>query len=188
MTLIDRLCRLAQLWATAQGRELSTLGTLVAKDGKFFNRLGEGKTCTVALFERFLLFFREPGNWPEESIPADAAALLDEVEMIAVGSEPSIGREMQISAHDLMAPISADSALPSATKTSEIICSAGEAGPDPFPVPAAGASPHPPLTGVQVPHAPPSPPISPTCSETSAPPPPPAASRGCSTAGEAEAA
>ena len=104
MTLIDRLVKLAQLWAAAQERELSTLGTLVAKDGKFFGRLAEGKTCTVALFERFLLFFREPENWPEGILPADAAALLDEVEFIAVGGVPLTGREIQISAHDLMTP------------------------------------------------------------------------------------
>ena len=103
MTLIDRLCRLAELWAAAQGRELSTLGTLVAKDGKFFARLGEGKTCTVALFERFLTFFREPANWPEDAIPADAAAVLDEVEMIAVGGTAPGRRSEQVRAHDLMA-------------------------------------------------------------------------------------
>jgi hypothetical protein len=83
MTLIDRLRRIAQLWADAQGKELSTLGTMVAKDGKFFGRLADGKTCTVAIFERFLIFFRDPASWPAGEIPADAAAELGEIEMLA---------------------------------------------------------------------------------------------------------
>ena len=90
MTLIDRLRRLAQLWADAQGKELSTLGTMVAKDGKFFGRLADGKTCTVAIFERFLIFFRDPASWPAGEIPDDAAAALGEIEMLAtMGGAPN---------------------------------------------------------------------------------------------------
>jgi hypothetical protein len=104
MTLIDRLLQLSRLWCAAQDRSASRLATIVANDGKLLGRLEEGKTCTIETFEKFLIFFRESGNWPEGSIPADAAALLDEVEMIAAGGEASVGKELQISAHDLMAP------------------------------------------------------------------------------------
>lgn len=98
MTLLERLQRLGRLWADSQGRELSTLGTLVAKDGKFFARLEAGKSCTVATFERFLAFFREAGNWPEEEIPHAAAELLDDVAAIAAGPEPIVGKEDEAAA------------------------------------------------------------------------------------------
>lgn len=101
MTLIERLVKLADLWAAAQGRSVSRLSTIVANDGKAIDRLRDGsKTCTVAMFERFLAFFREPGNWPEGGIPAEAAAILDEVEAIATAG--AADGEIQISSHDLM--------------------------------------------------------------------------------------
>ena len=95
MTLIDRLQRLAQLWATAQGKELSTLGTLVAKDGKFFARLEEGKTCTVATLERFLVFFRDRTNWPDSAIPDPGAELLADIQSVATASEVALGSAQQ---------------------------------------------------------------------------------------------
>jgi hypothetical protein len=128
MTLIDRLQMLARIWAQAQNRSLSRLATIVAKDGKFFVRLEKGKTCTVAIFERFLDFFREPGNWPEECIPADAAALLDEVEMIATGHEPHVGKEMQISGLELMLSPSA------AAETDPLPNEEADSHPRPFPL------------------------------------------------------
>lgn len=90
MTLIDRLRRLAELWGSAQGKELSTLGTQVAKDGKFFGRLADGKGCTIALFERFLAFFRDPANWPDAAIPGEAAEQLDEIANIAVATPDAL--------------------------------------------------------------------------------------------------
>ncbi|HWT12268.1 MAG TPA: hypothetical protein VN231_05915 [Allosphingosinicella sp.] len=171
MTLIDRLRALGLLWAAAHGRELSTLGTLVAKDGKFFACLADGKTCTVTIFERFLAFFREPGNWPEESIPADAAMLLDEVEMIAAGPDPAVGREMQIDAHQLMAPARLEWPLASSGK------GGGSSGPDRTSLRTEADSRRP--FGAPAPV-----PSSPTCTPTSAPPPPPADSPA-SSVGEA---
>jgi hypothetical protein len=91
MTLTDLLQRLARLWAEAHAKELSTLGTLVAKDGKFFARLEAGKTCTIDTFERFLRFFREPGNWPAAVIPHEAADLLDDIEVIATEPNGAVG-------------------------------------------------------------------------------------------------
>lgn len=97
MTLIERLQKLAALWAAAQQRSLSRLATIVVNDGKLFDRLQGGASCTVATYERFLRFFREAGNWPEDTIPADAADLLDEIEIIATGPEPSTGKPREIS-------------------------------------------------------------------------------------------
>lgn len=98
MTLTDILQRLAVLWAGATARSLPRLGTIVANDGKFFERLAAGSRISVATWESFIRFFREPANWPEGTIPADAALLLDEIETIAVGAEPSVGKEDAASA------------------------------------------------------------------------------------------
>ena len=98
MTLMDCLVRLGTIWAKAHDKELSTLGTIVAKDGKFFGRIEAGKGCNIATWEKFIGFFREAGNWPECMIPADAAEVLDEIQMIATGPEPFVGREVQLEA------------------------------------------------------------------------------------------
>jgi hypothetical protein len=76
LTLKESLIALANAWCAAHGRQLSSLGTLVVKDAKFFDRLLSGGGLTVATFERFIGFFREPASWPSDAVPDDAAAIL----------------------------------------------------------------------------------------------------------------
>jgi hypothetical protein len=77
--LIDRLLTLADLWTVSRGLSLSRLGTLVLRDGSFFDRVAGGASCTIATFEKFLAHFRNPQNWAEGFIPDDARALLDDL-------------------------------------------------------------------------------------------------------------
>lgn len=85
MTLIERLMRLGALWAEACNRSTARLATIVANDGKLFERLEAGKTCTVDTLERFLAFLGTPSNWPAATgIPAEAASLLASVKLDAV--------------------------------------------------------------------------------------------------------
>ena len=76
MTLIDYLTRLARLWSEATGTSQARLATRVANDGKLFQRIAGGAAVTTPTFERFLLFFRDPGNWPDGRIPAQAEKTL----------------------------------------------------------------------------------------------------------------
>lgn len=79
MQLIDRLVSLAELWIASRGLSLSRLGFLVVRDGSFFERLAGGRSCTIATFEKFLAYFRDPAHWPDAVIPADALSLLDDL-------------------------------------------------------------------------------------------------------------
>lgn len=91
MTLLERLLHLSEVWAASQNRSESTLGSRVAKDGKFFDRVRAGSGCNVATAERFFTFFRQPGNWPDETIPDRVSDLLDGVDVgVAVDHERSI--------------------------------------------------------------------------------------------------
>ena len=58
------------------GRSLSRVATIVVNSGTFFSRLRDGKTFSVANLEKFAGWFREPGNWPDSSIPHAAATAL----------------------------------------------------------------------------------------------------------------
>lgn len=75
MPFIDRLITLAQMWAKANDRSTSRLATIVANDGKFFERLSSGGTCTVTVLEKFIAFFSDASNWPA-GIPEDTQLLL----------------------------------------------------------------------------------------------------------------
>ncbi|WP_347269871.1 hypothetical protein [Rhizorhabdus histidinilytica] len=77
MTLKESLIALANVWCTAHGRQLSSLGTLVVKDSKFFARLADRGGLTVATFERFIGHFRDAANWPGQTIPDEASAILN---------------------------------------------------------------------------------------------------------------
>lgn len=81
--MIDQLLHLADIWSAANGRSVATLATQVAKDGDTFNRLKRGGRLTTDLFERFLAFFRDGGNWAGGVIPDAAVDLLDNFENIA---------------------------------------------------------------------------------------------------------
>jgi hypothetical protein len=116
MTLIERLLELSRLWCEAHGRSLSRLATIVANDGKVLSRLEDGRTCTVAMVERFLNFFRDPASWPEGAIPADVAARLDELAQIATASGEGKGADDLIT--DGNTP---DGIVPSSDNGAEII-------------------------------------------------------------------
>lgn len=56
---------------------------MVANDGKFFDRLAAGTMPRIGTIEKFLAFFRDGANWPDNVIPLQAAELLDRLENIA---------------------------------------------------------------------------------------------------------
>lgn len=61
------------------GKSLSRVATIVVSSGAFFNRLRDGKTFSVTNLEKFASWFRVPANWPDRSIPHDAAAALTSI-------------------------------------------------------------------------------------------------------------
>lgn len=91
MRLVDHLQELARLWGEASGRSLSRLATRVVNDGDFFRRLDRGGGFKDATFEKFLGFFRDGANWPDNVIPLAAVELLDRLENIAVEGEAATG-------------------------------------------------------------------------------------------------
>jgi hypothetical protein len=93
VTLLERLLHLSEVWAVSQNRSESTLGSRVAKDGKFFDRVRAGSGCNVATAERFFTFFRQPGNWPDNAIPDRVGDLLDGIDVgVVVDHERSDNR------------------------------------------------------------------------------------------------
>ncbi len=77
MTLIEKMLRVAELWAAAQGHSsTSRLSNIVANDGRVLAKLGEGGGATIATIDKFVVYLSEPGNWPEGALPTEAAALL----------------------------------------------------------------------------------------------------------------
>lgn len=65
------------------GRSLSRVATIVLSSGTFFDRVRQGKTFTVANLEKMAAWLRDPANWPDDSIPHDAALAL-----ISIGRPP----------------------------------------------------------------------------------------------------
>ena len=59
----EHVSEIARLYADARGITLSTLGTYVAADGKFFRRLSEGRV-TIRRAEQILQ--RLSNIWPDE--------------------------------------------------------------------------------------------------------------------------
>lgn len=96
--MIDQLMRLASIWAETNDRSLARLATLVANDGSLFTRLDAGGRLTTETFEKFLLFFRDGANWPDERVPQEAADLLDNFENIAVETAASTGKAAEVTA------------------------------------------------------------------------------------------
>lgn len=93
MRLIDQLQAMANIWAETNERSLSRLATIVVNDGHFFERIGRKRDCNTQTFEKFLIFFRVPGNWPDDSIPHAAAGLLDNFANIAMEAAASEGMD-----------------------------------------------------------------------------------------------
>ena len=61
------------------GKSLSRVATIVVSSGAFFNRLRDGKTFSVTNLEKFASWFRVPANWPDRTIPHDAATALTSI-------------------------------------------------------------------------------------------------------------
>lgn len=61
------------------GKSLARVATIVANRGSFFDAIEGGATCTVRNFEQFALYFADPANWPNQTVPADAAKALASV-------------------------------------------------------------------------------------------------------------
>ncbi|WP_054731609.1 hypothetical protein [Sphingopyxis macrogoltabida] len=58
------------------GKSLARVSTIVLNQGRFFQRLRDGKTCTLDSFEAVLEWFSSPANWPGGTIPPAAADML----------------------------------------------------------------------------------------------------------------
>lgn len=76
MTLIERLVQAAELWARENQRSLARLATIVVNDGKLFDRIAGGGSCTVATYERLMDHLRDPTSW-SGPIPCEALQLLN---------------------------------------------------------------------------------------------------------------
>lgn len=88
MTLIQKILKVSALWAAAKGHSTtSRLATLVANDGKALTRLEVRGNATLSTVDKFRRFLAEPANWPERIVPAEAAALLDDIGHISTAPE-----------------------------------------------------------------------------------------------------
>lgn len=58
------IINLATLYALHTGRRLSTLGAYVVNDGKFFDRLAAGGSCTMKTAEKVVRYF--DSRWPDD--------------------------------------------------------------------------------------------------------------------------
>ncbi len=96
--MIEQLVQLAAIWSRANDRSLSRLATIVLNRGHFFESLDRGGDCGTETFEKFLLFFRDGANWPDQRVPQDAADLLDNFENIAVEAAASTGKSEDLTA------------------------------------------------------------------------------------------
>jgi hypothetical protein len=76
--LAAHLISLGEAYGKARKLGLGTIGRLCASDGRFFSRIGDGKTFTVKKYDEVVAWFAK--NWPEdvewpERLTADEAAL-----------------------------------------------------------------------------------------------------------------
>lgn len=60
----EHLTDLAHALAPHAGLKMSTMGAYSVNDGKFFDRLEQGRSCTVRTFERVMTWFDQ--NWPAD--------------------------------------------------------------------------------------------------------------------------
>lgn len=61
--LRSNLMACASRYAEARSLSLSTIGRLVAKDGRFFDRLDDGSTFTARKYDEVIAWFS--AQWPE---------------------------------------------------------------------------------------------------------------------------
>ncbi|WP_406736817.1 hypothetical protein [Thioclava sp. GXIMD4215] len=58
------LLKIAGQYSNHRAVSLKTVGLYAADDGKFFDKLENGKTCTLKRANNLLLWFSD--NWPED--------------------------------------------------------------------------------------------------------------------------
>ena len=98
MRLIDHLIALRDVWMGQTGASAASLAKQVANDGKFFTLLDRpGATITIRTFEKFLAFFRDGANWPNNVIPLAAADMLDRLDNIATEQAATTGQNDDLS-------------------------------------------------------------------------------------------
>lgn len=73
MTLREKLLQAADDYCRLSGRSKARVATIVARDGKFFDRLEAGGDCTTAMYERFMDFFASEQARREETARAGGA-------------------------------------------------------------------------------------------------------------------
>jgi hypothetical protein len=59
-----QILTLAKSYAEKRGLKLSTVSTYATGDGRVFERLSAGRTCTVRRAEKIALWFSD--HWPED--------------------------------------------------------------------------------------------------------------------------
>jgi hypothetical protein len=64
--LRSNLIACASAFAAARSLSLSTVGRLVAKDGRFFDRLDDGSTFTARKYDEVIRWFSD--SWPEDAV------------------------------------------------------------------------------------------------------------------------
>lgn len=93
MRIVEQLVELARIWAEANEKSLSRLATIVINRGHFFETsIDQMNRSGMQTFEKFLIFFRDGGNWKGGRIPDAAVALLDNFENIATEAGASSGK------------------------------------------------------------------------------------------------
>jgi hypothetical protein len=90
--MTEQLHIIATLWAGLSGQSLATLGSKQQGDSRFFARLAGDGSCTTRSFEKFLTFFRDATNWPDNLIPQAALDLLDNFENIASAAKAEVAQ------------------------------------------------------------------------------------------------
>lgn len=58
------IIRQAEVYSAHTGKTLSTIGTYVVRDGKFFTRLEQGGGCTIKTAQKVIDWFDQ--NWPAD--------------------------------------------------------------------------------------------------------------------------
>lgn len=96
MRIIDQLVGIADVWAESHGRSKARLATIVVNDGNFFKRIEETENCNLNTFEKFLSFFREPANWPDNIIPKAAVRLLEQLDNISTEATGTDGKNQPV--------------------------------------------------------------------------------------------
>lgn len=77
MTLIERMLKVAAIWAEAQGHSsTSRLSTIVANDGRVLAKLKDGGGANIGTLDKFVVYLRDCANWPGGVIPLGAVELL----------------------------------------------------------------------------------------------------------------